>query len=212
MSFQLSPDEDRGLGIKVSDVCRPCNSEWLESIERRVRPHFERMVGASTERMWLGAEAQADIALWTLKTAMVFSLIGFKFYDEPERRSLYSTSALPLGRPRIWLGAFVGTHAATMIDSRVYLRVPGRSGRIRPAYIVTMTVGHVALQLFDARGPEDLGLFSPPRMPSVTEWEPAMVPIWPPRYPTVEWPPPFKLDDEGLSALIDRWKVHKSGT
>src|SRR5262245_58012723 len=54
------------MGVRLNDICRPCNSGWMERIESATRPILTPAIqGTGVE---LGAEDVRRLAVWSLKT------------------------------------------------------------------------------------------------------------------------------------------------
>jgi hypothetical protein len=84
------------LDAQVRRVCQGCNGGWMSQLEAQAKPLLEPMFDGKP--VTLGADQQAVLAAWTVKTLMMLDL----WQDGPEAFSSAPPSAPPFG------GAVVG--------------------------------------------------------------------------------------------------------
>jgi hypothetical protein len=198
------------MGVTVNDVCKGCNDGWMRAIEETTEPILSPMIQAPLHSQ-LDPRQQQAIAVWAYKTAMVVDLIKphrERFFADQERHTLAQTHAMPGNQPFIWLAGFVGFQLATAVDYSLFYD-PGDRAADRPtdAYCVTVTVGHVALQVFAYHRLEEVRRVS---LQVPTAWDRATVRLWPANAQPIGWPPAQMFDTHGLSLFIDRFRPRTS--
>ncbi len=195
------------MGVTVNDICKECNGGWMSDMERTIKPSLTPLI-IGTAQSRLSPTIQCRIAAWCYKTALVFDLItthddGPHFTSE-DRLALHTTKALPVGRPYVWLGSYVGPNAATCVDYRFFANTVARSEAGKgEGYISTITVGKLAFQILSGRPDETFSNIKIRR----STWDDATFCLWPTRKrEDVLWPPKLLMTNEGLSVFIDRFK------
>jgi hypothetical protein len=196
------------MGVRVNDICRPCNHGWMEHIESVTQPILTPAIrGEETE---LGVSDLDRLAVWALKTAMVVDLMTKapnSFFTDQERNALRTRAQLlPAEVLGVWMAAVEGVnHVASAIDYRAQYVFTSNPGAIPSlGYCVTLSVGHAAFQVFTIRNFPDLRTVSRP-FPEAS-WTAAQLQLFPQPVGGVRWPPPESLDPERYSAFIDRWR------
>jgi hypothetical protein len=196
------------MGVRLNDICRRCNSGWMERIESATRPILTPPIQGTG--VVLGAEDARGLAVWSLKTAMVIDLLTRSpdsFFTANERNAMRTTAdLLPAGVLGIWMAAVDGVnHVASAIDYRVaFSSSTDTSAELGSGYCVTLSVGHVAFQVFAIRNFPDPRFTGLPFSEAV--WEAAQLKLFPFDAVEVRWPPHRKLDPTEYSAFIDRWR------
>jgi len=176
----------------------------MSQLERRAQTFLQPLL--TGESCAVDMEAQATIATWALKTAMVLEAMGpmeKRAYSQLDRERLRLRAAIPW-RTSIWLA--VSTDPAWFMSSKTRLggEVEGHSGAS-----ITMAFAHAALQVLTIKVPEQVG----PNTKVTTDvrrgpWEQLTVRLWPTQETPINWPPPMGLNGEsGLDALADRFST-----
>jgi hypothetical protein len=151
----------------------------------------------------LSEDTQETLALWAVKTSMVFEF-GTRMPDErlipgANRRWVFDHQAPP-PHYRVWLGAYVGgkTHSLYYLDphTAVCSTPLGKATLLGSGkgFLTTLLIGYLVFQVLAAQFPSD---FVPQE-----EWDPFLIPIWPPS--GVHTYPPLFIEDGKLSALCVR--------
>jgi len=171
-------------------VCGGCNSGWLNELEERVKPLMADF--AADRPVVLGAEEQADLALW----ASVATLISMSmdpdavdFADPALARTIHRTRR-PTAGMDIWLGAnshgemgWVGSHSLNISHA------PEPGG----AWGATITFGYAVIHVVCHEVPEE-------RMRLKGDARRSLRRIWGTRQ-RVSWPPGVRLRPRDLSPL-----------
>lgn len=175
-------------------VCEHCNNRWLSVQENDVKAVLRPIVlGTDCD---LTPSAQALLATWAVKTALMINLldpasafIPLGRYREfgQERRALSSTV--------VWIGGYVGMRfVAWTSQSPLYLGDP--RPELPNAFVTTFTAFRVVFQV--------LGYFTKGGA-TLTDGRPASLAlhrIWPPRRETLRWPRAgLAFADESLAEL-----------
>jgi hypothetical protein len=190
--------------IPVHCVCSDCNNGWMSDLENDAKPTIERLL--SEERFGLGLVAQATVARWAVKTAMVletFDRTRDPFYDTYERQSLRALCALP-SRSWVWIAKCVEQPAVLSVAK--HLRTSESAGAVH-GFVTTMAFGTLALQVITIRVPDTV----PTSTTSTIEtregpWGQVVSQVWPANSDTVVWPASVGLaGQEGLDALAERF-------
>jgi hypothetical protein len=176
----------------------------MSRLESQSQPILQPLLAGTPT--FLAPDAQAIVALWATKTAMVLEGLGpmdQRVYTDAERRQLRALSVIPR-RSSVWLSA--------SIDRAVFMSTKTRhfneSIDDEPSgACTTIGLSHLVFQVLTIRIPQEV-----PHAAVVTTdvrvgpWSEVTVRVWPHTVGTVSWPPPMGLDGEpGLDALADRF-------
>jgi hypothetical protein len=214
------PRQWRGskASVQVKRVCHGCNTGWMSNLENEARPFLLPLIrGESTT---LDGRQRIIVALWCLKTAMVFDLTraGHKVsFLQQERDYLYdSRGKMAMGCPFpphtfIWLAAYNGGRftmsavASELVGAGV---VPAtqKEHHIR-ANVVTLLAGAFVAQVLVARLPSEAESRPPVLHEGAETWERACVQIWPLVGTRISMPPQLLLDDDhaNFDGFAFRW-------
>jgi hypothetical protein len=178
------------FALMCRKVCGTCNSGWLNELEERVK-HLMRDFAANTATV-LGADEQADLALWAtvaILIAMSMDPDAVDFADPALAPTLYRTRK-PTAGIDIWLGAnshgemaWIGSHTLNIAQA------PEHEG----AWGATITFGYAVLHIVCHDMPEQ-------RMRLKKEARRSMRRIWGVQ-DRVAWPPRLRLQPRDLSPL-----------
>lgn len=201
------PVRNADTGASVNDVCRPCNEGWMSRIEQRAEPALSPLI-RSLNATPLSRGDQGVVALWAYKRAIVFDLLNRtadRYFTEADRHELFTTQTLPAPDIHVWAAGFFGPQAATAVTYRILYNVRREHSADHPTdgYCLTLTVGHVALQVFTCHRRKHARAL---RLAVAPQWAAATVRLWPPSSDTARWPPSKAFDQHGLSLFIDRFK------
>lgn len=178
-------------------TCHDCNHGWLNKLEDRAMPWLRPMVSGSTLAIPLSRDGQTAVAAYVLR---VLVIAGYMTPDPlivlpSATRSLFNHHE-PSPHEHIWVGNYDGSVRNLGIAVRRLQIEPTRNSppsSWSDAYVATLGIGNLAVQIFGHDGHYPL---------SVETRDPReMLRIWP-RTPSLSWPPPLRLNDEGLQALI----------
>lgn len=197
----LKPWRVRQPELTVRRVCRTCNNGWMSKLEERAKVVMQPML--SGQYVLLDQAAQALLAVWSVKTAMVLEALAPAeqwVYSQIDRERFRTLGELPW-RTSIWLAA--------VVSSSSFLSTKNRhlgDGRLSAAS-TTMAFACVAIQVLTLRPPHDVG----PQTVITAEvrkgaWRDATVGIWPHKNDPAAWPPQAGLNGElGLNLFADRF-------
>jgi hypothetical protein len=173
------------LDAQVRRVCQGCNGGWMSQLEAQAKPLLEPMFDGKP--VTLGADQQAVLAAWTVKTLMMLDL----WQDGPEAFSSAHHQHLHSGAPSsdtAVLLAFVDRptrHAVYWygIDDEESAEL----------HRLTMNVGRFVGQVRLLAAGAAVQYGSVARRSTVQ--------VWPLAGGPVDWPPPERLWDGSLSHL-----------
>lgn len=200
----------RHLNIVLRDrLCPRCNSEWLGGLERAVQSILEPMVLLSQPRVTLGPAAQKLLALWAVKTCLLFELAIRQ--NPHDRRTVKGYRATPQElawlwahnepppRSLVWVGAWDCQREVPVNYEPSSAPLPTADGTSLAGHLTTFTLGFVAFQVFtvDFLAAEQHGavVWNTHVPDSLAQ---ALYRIWPQQPATrdISWPPPaFRRDD-----------------
>lgn len=189
-----SPPE---LTVKI--LCDTCNHDRFGPIEAEAAEILKQLI-VGQPKLVLRPEV-ALIALWTVKTAMVFEFTGDKdrqpFYTSEERQALALERRIP-DKTTVLLAGYGGRSQSMFDHGRDLVLTPRDGGSPYIAFISTVAIGQFVGQAITHRAPMRESV----EMPKAGEHY--VKQIWPsPR--NLIWPPKFYWDDEGL------WVFARSG-
>ncbi len=147
----------------------------MASLESRVKPTLTLFVQGGDRVSSLKPLGQKLIALWAVKTAMMFQqTTRRRLIPEAHFHELFQHQRPPR-QSHVWLGVYRGTtHSlGRFFFMPASISGPNEGGTSGPdAYVVTLTIGHLILQVF--------GYISDSRL-KVTRplYEGALAPLWP---------------------------------
>ncbi|MBI3049677.1 MAG: hypothetical protein HYY76_15340 [Acidobacteria bacterium] len=195
------------LSLQVRHVCQRCNNRWMARLEARSRPFLRPLIAGT--RSALNPAAQAAIATWAIKTAIVFEATrveGDWFYSTDDCRFVRE-HARPSARTSVWLGNYVGNSVAFSHASDL----TGSIGddQAMAIHLTTLAFGRLVIQIANGKLPADVPLDTVVNVDMTPgPWNEAVVRVWPIVQETAAWPPTVALQDTGeasLDAFCDRW-------
>jgi hypothetical protein len=184
-------------------VCGECNNGWMSRLEMTAAPLITPML-TGERKVALNLGEQATVAFWIVKTAMTMQL------SHPTRRP----DAIPDDQYRFVFGeqrppdtcqVWIGACSHEDRPPNVPLAQVGRCRigpliRFRPvdiapdeptrrAYVATMSIGNLAMQVFGHQYPTSQVQLRYPDLAGS-----ALIQIWPALATDAEWPGPVAID------------------
>ena len=191
--------------LAVRCVCGACNQGWMSQLETEVQPILQPLL--TGKPYVLTPRAQATVARWTVKTAMVLDGLdeaNRQSYTERDREQMRTRGDIPW-RTTVWLAASA--------DAAWFMSTKNRHMDGGPAHdiagvSITMAFAHVAMQVMTMRVPETVGPTT--RVTANVKrgpWDETTVRVFP-ESPETSWPPTLGLNGEmGLEFLADRFNT-----
>jgi hypothetical protein len=189
----------------VHVACRDnCNGGWMGTLEAKTKPFLEPMAVTGRECQ-LTLEQRALLALWIIKTVMVFDLADSsnQAYFSPDERKFLATYLKPPDNIRIWI--FRTNCNRYFISGGHQLFAQREDGLFVSAFSFTANAGRFGFQLLACRG-QDWYSRKLLRMKS-GRCDASLIPLWPTNGTGVKWPLHDDLDDPDLIALDARVSV-----
>ena len=196
-------------------VCAECNNGWMSRLEVAAAPLITPMLTAE-RRVTLNVDEQAIVALWVVKTAMTMQLSHptrrIDGIPDGHYRSLREEQHPP-STSQVWIGgcshddrppnvplAMVGRcRIAPLSRFRSVDIAPDEP--TRPAYVATMSMGNLAMQVFGHQYSTSNVQLRYPNLSGV-----ALLQIWPVLSASVEWPGALTLDYPTFDALTGAFR------
>jgi len=195
------------LSLKVRHLCQRCNNRWMSALETLAQPFLRPLIAGTTSK--LEPAAQAAIATWAIKTAMVFEATrveGNLFYSTDDCKFVRER-ARPPARTSVWLGNYVGNTVAFSHASDLTGSI--EDGQPMAIHLTTLAFGRLVIQVASGKLPGDVPLDTVVDVEMTPgPWNEAALRVWPAARQAVAWPPAVPLQDTGeasLDAFCDRW-------
>lgn len=185
----------RGMAeLTVKRVCERCNTGWMAALEDKAKPILSPPILG--ERQVFGPGQARIAATWGFKTALIADLAHtevpaappevYRYFGQRKRpptsvlvtASRYAGERYPL---------YAGSHVITFDVEQ-----PFAERATHDAYLLTVSAGHLTLQVFGHHLPQFVDL-------KPKDWKRDLtILVWPEPDPSV-WPPVSSLTDETLS-------------
>lgn len=195
-------------------VCLGCNTGWMSDLETFCSPRLSPVIGRGAP-LSLSPTEQRQVAAWAVKTVLTLqagfpAFRGLSYSPEDHLRWMHERKTTPPPGTFVWLfhaipfnrngtlfrGAFARTASLVLGDQQ------WTGEREQPnAYLATISVGHLGLQVFGRDSPID-GLVR--WLTPGGYWRDALVAIWPPTLPRAGWPPIQALTLADMN-LLSSW-------
>lgn len=199
--------------ISVHAPCKVvCNGGWMSRLERRAKPILRSMIESNPPiAMPLSASDRTLIALWLLKTAMVwdFVLPNTPYFIEDERR-MVAAQKIP-ETIQVWAGRYSGRGFLHQSHNPLQMFSIEGSG-VKPTQMTsfgfTFTMGHLTLQLHYLRRKQGVQMKG-----MLTNSSPGdrLLEVWPARR-SVVWPPSIEIGSiDRLHEISMRFGSFKPG-
>ena len=186
-SLKHEPDREWTAPSFTSEakvVCKDCNEGWMNDLEAAAKPILAPMLRG--KRVVLDTDAQAIVARWLTKTAMVFQRTTPR-RPVPERHTRYLYDhRRPPPSCQVWIGARTAEDGGILSgiqSARLKPEAAEPAGQVFSAYLVTVGIAAFVGQLFG----HDLPRFDFP-WGHEGMFASAVEQIWPPFEP-IQWPP-----------------------
>jgi hypothetical protein len=191
------------LNIVLKDgLCESCNTGWLGGqLEKQVASILKPMA-VERKPTVLDAGAQRLVALWAVKTVLLFELAIRQMYPDEPRIEGYAPSELELAliwrdkvpppRSRVWLACWDCEQSVPVRYEPSSAMLPAADGSEVAGHLATFSLGYVAFQVFtiDPLAAEQHGAVAwNTHVPE--SLSPVVDRIWPqpqPVIPEVSWP------------------------
>jgi hypothetical protein len=195
-------------------VCEACNNGWMHDLEQKVKPFLKPLL-VNKHGADLDLIQQRDLARWAVMKVLLMEHVMRQKHpqlratagyvpSEPELVWLMAKDCPP-PRSRVWLGAFdpQGTYTV-QTQARLLQSAPRPGGCPVVSHLTTLTIGSVLVQAFttnfilaDAQ--------SLPEYDADPPWpyDQALTRIWPPKQPTVHWPPTHHVDPDAFGKVVN---------
>jgi hypothetical protein len=192
------------LNITVSRVCDSCNGGWMSRLEGRAKPLLIDPIRNRTQ-IWTVKE-QRTVATWAYKTALMCGLATGQNHVPDTHFTHLRKHLHPPGSVRVWATAHgveqnTEEFAVAWAQSRG-LAFQGSRGTQFNGYAITVSVGHIAFQVFGHEAREHLHV----ERPAIQGISPDNydVPLWPTQPGPVRWPRTHGFDFSGLALYAAR--------
>jgi hypothetical protein len=192
--------------IRVKRVCGDCNNGWMSRLENRAKTIIEALIDDRLDT--LDRQSVANIAAWTVKTAMVLeSAIPPPewFFTSRERERLRIDGVLP-NWTSVWIAKCVEHSGMYSACKRLLGTDSVRDGSVT-ASVTTMAFGPLAIQTRTLRVRSGV---PPNTTVTVAErsgpWDQLTLQVWPVHLEQVSWRAGMRFRGEaGLHELTERF-------
>ncbi len=196
---EVAPHRCKDPDITTPVVCKGCNGEWMSDLETWASQTIDPMV-RQNQQQGLSVEDQASLAVWGIKTAMMWMTVppGERLIPPQDYRWLYEHK-LPPPKYRVRVARYEA--AGTRLPWSFF--VPARLGRIgnpepgpTDIHHSVMVFGHL---VFDIAGPMTVGGGEPTPLDNGT----FALDIWPGDQRAIAWPPTHTLEGDEMFLFMD---------
>jgi hypothetical protein len=192
--------------IKVRCVCDSCNKYWMKDLEDTAKVLIGPLI--DDVRTTLNPLQQAYVAMWAVKTAMVFEFVTCErelFYTDRDRSDFKnSVPHYPPPFTSVWISRFSGP-LVRMLTFAAEATIGDFRGSLARLYVTTITFGAFVIQVVSVR-PDQGKTFASIIHPKHGPWFDCTRRIWPTTR-LVAWPPFMTISDpRNLIHLHERWK------
>lgn len=176
--------------LRVRILCDTCNHHRLGLLESEMAELLKPLIRGDPQVV--PKSRLPSMALWVVKTAMVFELAttgeSMPFFTRSERRGLALESAIP-DRTTVAVAGFGDAEPTAFAFGATVPISPSDGGPDYEALTMTLSIGQFVAQVVADHDPRKPEMVGDPVHP--------LKPIWPPRT-NLLWPPRVFLDYEGL--------------
>lgn len=194
----------RSAHIRVKYLCETCNNGWMSDLEKEAQPVIRPLMNDIS--VPLDRWQQYLIALWTIKTAMVFECTipaRERFYSKADRDRLLTAFAPPDGTS-MWLGRFERSNLSFIQAVRLFGTIPKANAPLGEGYVVTFALARLAIQILTVRRKPEHRSARVTLAVKPGPWERKLSQIWPIK-PPMYWPPARSFSEEGVQELCKRF-------
>jgi hypothetical protein len=194
------------IHLTTPKPCARCNNGWMSDLEKAVKPILVPLIQGETST--LTPPNQISIALWLVKTAMVYDLDAEtraprpRYFDDTELYAFASTGSV-FPTYIFFVAAYNGDHAGIFQEDHSTFNVTGRNGFVPTVdsvrvYALTIVIKHLVLQVCCAKVDESVGHFYMKDFRLLCNQIGAVT-------VDVRWPPAYAMDDGQIDQFINRW-------
>ena len=175
----------------VRCVCRRCNNEWMNDIEKAAKPAFSEMIQGSAVK--LDQVTQEAIGTWMALKAILSAYVEMLFPVPQEWLThFYTHHSPPPDNWAVYTTRYTGAHGLAADGHRIALRSIGTdvaspvTASTDQGVLASFIIGHLAIQ--------GRGIRSPVRLHERVN----IHRVWPASPLTLLWPPAAEIDDQNL--------------
>lgn len=173
------------LKVIIKCVRRHCNNEWMSEIQNHHgRPVITRLLDEPS--LTLDHHECRSLALWGVMTSMVPEAINppeHHRFTELERCLFWKERRIPQNT-YIWIGKWYGSPGPSYVGHLL-----SKDGSAHRAVVNTIGFATLVIQVMKL-----VSSVFPKARPG--EWDRALLPVWPPRGPTLDYPPHLAISGE----------------
>lgn len=193
---QDTPHLYAGKWVKGRGVCERCNGGWMSDLETKIKPILEPLIFDSSSV--LDYVQQSAVAIWTMKTAMVFECVkgaastvataNEVFYYAADRQHLMQWSTPPPDT-FVWLGRYEPEFSLWTQNDHLSNAQP--RGLLDEGSATTFAIGRCLIQALTVRRPPESAneVQTRPIRHDKSLWSDALIQIWPASDNFAQWPP-----------------------
>jgi hypothetical protein len=196
----------RSAQVRVRHLCRGCNNGWMSDLEKVAQSAIRPLMNDVS--IPLDRPAQHLIAVWSMKTAMVFECTDPTknwFHKQADRQHVRETLALPVGT-MVWVGRFERSNVSFVQGMRLFGAMPENNPVLGDGYLTTFAIGRLVVQLLTVRRKPEFQQRRLTLEVNPGPWDEALRQIWP-TAPTVQWPPAVSFSEQDLEKLCKRFTI-----
>jgi hypothetical protein len=188
--------EQVSLEVTVRRVCATCNNGWLSALEDRAKPLLEPLILGPSRT--LSAEESEMVALWCVKTALLFQFIHPERRQAPDEHFRFLCDrGVPPPNTFVWLAGYNGVHWSGWYMHQILELHDPRTGETSRGYCETVATGALVFQV------TSFVTLEPAEIEKASEQAPYIAQVWPSKGATVTVPPQLHLDDRTLPQFAD---------
>jgi hypothetical protein len=194
------------VGLVSRTVCKSCNNGWMSDLEHDTQPILKPLIFGQAKT--LSEDDQLILTSWLMKTSMMLEFLPdstSNFFNQTDREQFCQTSSIP-PNTRMFLARWAPSHVE--MKTRNYCisgKAPNDFGDFM-AFITTLALGHVILQLFSVKiTPLPEGNVPVLGIALQHYGHSADVQIWPVAS-IGHFPPPLRIAEPEFDSFSDRWK------
>jgi hypothetical protein len=149
----------------------------------------------------LDATAQSLVAIWSIKTAMVFECTNptkHWFYTAAERERVRALLAPPDGTS-IWIGRHAQSNVSFGEARRLSGALPKDRSPLSDGYVTTFALARLVIQTLTVRRRPELKVVRTTLHVAPGPWDRSLIRVWPLAAAVIRWPPELSLSEHGLT-------------
>ena len=199
------------INVTAESLCEPCNKKWLGRFENEVVKPVAAPLIWGNDTIILDLQAQRTLAAWAYKMAMLVIIGGNQlvdpFFRPGERRAFRDTT---VAHSYVWvlLSKYDFGQRPAHATNQEHRLSPLDGGAPLILKVITFSVGSLAMQVVAVRSVATGELVSGGELGGVifegTAVE-TLLPIWPPSFPSLRWPPARTMDHLAVEQWTSVW-------